>query len=218
MAVWATEMAKRRCPWGEANDLYSAYHDREWGVPVRDDRTLFQFLILEGAQAGLSWATILKKRDGYRRAFAGFDPVKVAAFGEEEVSRLGSDPGIVRNLAKIRAAIQNARGVLEIRREAGSLALYLWSFVGGRPQQHEFGSLADIPAHTSESEEMSSDLRRRGFLFVGPTVCYAFMQAVGMVNDHLVSCFRHHEVREAAADFEDWYSPGRGGAAGITYK
>jgi DNA-3-methyladenine glycosylase I len=171
-----------------------AYHDREWGVPVRDDRRLFEFLVLEGAQAGLSWSTILKKRENYRRAFDGFDPAKVARFTERRRARLLQDPGLVRNRAKIAAAVQNARGVLGVQEEMGSLHQYVWSFVGGRPIVNRRRSPRDVPALTPESTALSEDLVRRGFRFVGPTICYAFMQAVGMVNDHQVRCFRRREL------------------------
>lgn len=174
-----------------------AYHDREWGVPVHDDRTLFEFLVLEGAQAGLSWRTILERRDGYRRAFAGFDPRVVAGFGEGDVERLLADPGIVRNRAKVAAAIGNARHFLEVQAEHGSFDRYLWGFAGGRPRRNTFRTPAEVPATTPEAEALSRDLRRRGFRFVGPTIVYATMQAVGLVNDHLQSCFRWRELRAA---------------------
>lgn len=183
-----------RCGWEGNDPLYVEYHDREWGVPVHDDRLIFEFLVLEGAQAGLSWITILRKRDAYRKAFDGFDPHKVARYDERKVKRLLADPGIVRNERKIRAAIENARRFLEVQREHGSFDRYIWQFVGGRPIRNRFRRLAEVPALTPESEAMSRDLRKRGFRFVGPTICYAHMQATGMVNDHLVSCFRHREV------------------------
>jgi DNA-3-methyladenine glycosylase I len=171
-----------RCQWvAEDNALYIAYHDLEWGVPVHEDRTLFEFLILEGAQAGLSWSTILKKRDNYRRAFDGFDPAIVATYDDAKVAELLSDPGIVRNRAKVAAAIKNAQACLAVQQEFGSLDAYLWQFVGGAPIQNAWRSLSEIPAETAESRAMSKDLRGRGFTFVGPTICYAFMQAVGMV-------------------------------------
>jgi DNA-3-methyladenine glycosylase I len=183
-----------RCTWvPEGDPLYVAYHDEEWGVPSHDERHLFEMLVLEGAQAGLSWATILNKREGYRRAFAGFDAVKVARFGPKEVERLMNDAGIVRNRLKIESAIANARSVLEI----GDLDELLWSFVGGEPRHNRFKKLADLPAETPESKAMSKDLKRRGFRFVGPTVCYAFMQACGLVNDHTTDCFRYREVAAA---------------------
>jgi DNA-3-methyladenine glycosylase I len=179
---------KKRCAWAQGDQV--PYHDREWGVPLRDDRALFELLILEGAQAGLSWATILRKREAYRRAFAGFDPAKVARFTARDAARLLRDPGIVRNRAKIRATIGNARAVLEIQREHGSLAKYLWKFVGGQPVQHRWRAHRQLPALTPVSQAMSRELLARGFRFVGPTICYAFMQAAGMVNDHTMDCFR----------------------------
>ena len=171
-----------------------AYHDDEWGTPSHDDRHLFELLTLEGAQAGLSWSTILGKREGYRRAFAEFDPVAVARFTEADVDRLLADPGIVRNRAKIQSAISNAGCVLAVQEEAGSFDAYLWAFVGGAPIVNAWRSLAELPAETAESRALSKDLKRRGFRFVGPTTCYAFMQAVGMVNDHSTDCFRYEEV------------------------
>jgi DNA-3-methyladenine glycosylase I len=189
--------AKVRCEWAPPGDpLYLAYHDEEWGVPSRDDRHLFELLVLEGAQAGLSWSTILQKREGYRRAFAGFDAEAVARFGARDVERLVGDTGIVRNRAKIESAIANARAVPAVVAEHGSLAGYLWGFVGGEPVQNEWRTLAEIPAETAESKAMSRDLKHRGFRFVGPTICYAFMQACGLVNDHVVTCFRHAEVAQ----------------------
>jgi len=184
-----------RCEWvPEGDPLYLAYHDEEWGVPSHDDRQLFEMLVLEGAQAGLSWATILKKRDGYRRAFAGFDPAKVARFGAADVERLLQDTGIVRNRLKIESALANAGATLAVCEELGSLDAYLWGFVGGAPIRNEWRTLGEIPAESAESRAMSKDLKRRGFRFVGPTVCYAFMQAAGLVNDHVVSCFRYAAV------------------------
>ena len=184
-----------RCEWAPLGDpRYLAYHDGEWGVPVHDDVGLFEMLVLEGAQAGLSWSTILNKRDGYRRAFAGFDPVKVARFTPAKVERLLQDPGIVRNRLKVESAVQNARAVLEVQRELGSLDAYLWTFVGGAPRVNRFGRMGEIPAETDESRAMSKDLKRRGFRFVGPTVCYAFMQACGFVNDHVRTCFRYRQL------------------------
>ena len=180
-----------RCPWAGSNPLYLAYHDDEWGVPVHDDRTLFEFLILEGAQAGLSWITILRKRDAYRRAFAGFDPAAVAAFDEAKIAALLADPGIVRNRLKIRATVDKAHAFLPVQREFGSFDAYVWGFVGGQPIVNTPATLADVPAETAESRALSADLKRRGFRFVGPTIMYAYMQAVGLVNDHLVTCFRH---------------------------
>jgi DNA-3-methyladenine glycosylase I len=186
-----------RCQWAGSDPLYVAYHDLEWGVPVHDDLTLFEFLILEGAQAGLSWSTILKKRDAYRAAFDGFDPAIVAAYDDAKVAELLANSGIVRNRAKVASAIGNARAVLQIRQELGSLDAYLWQFVGGRPIQNAWRSLAEVPAETVESRAMSKDLRKRGLNFVGPTICYAFMQAVGMVNDHTVDCFRYLTLSRA---------------------
>ena len=183
-----------RCSWVGTDPLMIAYHDEEWGVPVYEDRLLFEFLTLEGAQAGLNWMTILRKRENYRKAFAQFDPQTVAQFGDNEVARLLSGPGIVRNRLKINATILNARNVLHLQQEFGSLAAYLWSFVGGAPQRNAWRSLAEIPAKTPLAEVMSKDLARRGFKFVGATICYAFMQAVGIVNDHLVDCYRYEQV------------------------
>ena len=177
-----------RCDWCGTEPIYVRYHDTEWGVPVHDDRRLFEFLVLEGAQAGLSWSTILKKREGYRRAFARFDASKVARFGAADVRRLMADAGIVRNRMKIEAAIVNARLVLEVAKERGSFDAYVWSFVGGEPLRKRRRSLSDIPATTAESDALSKDLKRRGFKFVGSTIVYAFMQAVGMVTDHVDGC------------------------------
>jgi DNA-3-methyladenine glycosylase I len=189
----------RRCDWGSFEDdpLYLAYHDEEWGVPSHDDRHLFEMLVLEGAQAGLSWATILHKREGYRRAFGGFDPAKVARFDRRKVERLLRDASIVRNRAKVEATVANARATLEVQREHGSLDAYLWSFVGGSPTRYRRRSVSDIPSDTDVSRAMSKALKQRGFRFVGPTICYAFMEAVGMVNDHLITCFRYKEVAAA---------------------
>jgi DNA-3-methyladenine glycosylase I len=185
----------KRCAWAPVdNASYLAYHDEEWGVPVHDDRRLFEMLTLEGAQAGLSWSTILNKREGYRRAFAGFDPSTVARFGGRKVERLLADPSIVRNRMKVKSTINNARQVLAVQEEDGSLDSYLWSFVGGSPKVNRFRSLGDIPPETPESKAMSKDLKRRGFRFVGPTVCYAFMQACGLVMDHVASCYRYAEL------------------------
>jgi DNA-3-methyladenine glycosylase I len=185
---------KTRCSWCGDDPLYRAYHDEQWGVPVAGERVLFEMLVLEGAQAGLSWLTILRKREGYRRAFDGFDPEKVARYDERKIARLLADPGIVRNRLKVAAAVRNARGVLALRTSHGGLAPFLWGFVGGRPRRNRWGSLAEIPARTAESDAMSKALRSLGFGFVGPTVCYAFMQAVGMVNDHTTDCYRHAGV------------------------
>jgi DNA-3-methyladenine glycosylase I len=184
-----------RCEWTRGGaELMRRYHDEEWGVPSHDDRHLFEMLVLEGAQAGLSWSTILNKRDGYRRAFAGFDPAEVARFDSVRIEGILSDPGIVRNRAKIEAAVANARAVLDVQGEFGGLDAYLWRFVEGRPVQNAWSSLAEIPPETDASREMSKELKRRGFRFVGPTICYAFMQAVGMVNDHVRGCFRFPEI------------------------
>ena len=183
-----------RCEWVPAGDpLYAAYHDEEWGVPSHEDSHLYEMLTLEGAQAGLSWATILRKREGYRSAFAGFDATAVARLGPADVDRLLGDPGIVRNRLKVESAIVNARCVLAVQEELGSLDAYLWGVVGGEPLVGRWRTLGEIPAETAESRAMSRDLKRRGFRFVGPTVCYAFMQATGLVNDHVVSCFRFGE-------------------------
>ncbi len=186
---------RKRCPWPADDPQMLAYHDDEWGVPVHDDRTHFEFMILESSQAGLSWRTILHKRDGYRRAFAGFDPVAVAAFDDRRIEELVQDAGIVRNRLKIRAAVSNARAFLEVQREFGSFADFLWSFVGGRPIRNAWTELSQLPAKTPEAEAASRELTRRGFKFVGPTIVYAHMQACGLVNDHLVGCYRHREVQ-----------------------
>ncbi len=170
------------------------YHDREWGVPLHDDRKLFEFLVLEGAQAGLSWETILKKRENYRRAFHDFDPARIARYGEEDVERLLADAGIVRNRLKVQAATTNAQKLLQVQEECGSFGGYVWQFVGGSPIKNRFRTLSEIPARTAESDAVSKDLSRRGFKFVGSTICYAFMQAVGLANDHTIDCFRHDEV------------------------
>ena len=183
-----------RCPWAGDDALYQAYHDEEWGVPVHDDRTLFEFLILEGAQAGLSWLTILRKRPNYRHAYSDFEPERVAAYTARERARLLRDPGIVRNRRKVEASVANARTFVLVQREYGSFDSYLRAAVGGPSRQNHFSTLSEIPARTAESEALSRDLKRRGFAFVGPTICYAFMQAVGLVNDHLVSCPRHAEL------------------------
>ena len=182
---------KNRCNWVGNDPLYIAYHDEEWGVPVRDDRALFEKLILDGFQAGLSWLTILKKRDNFIAAFDGFDPHIIAGYGPEKKDALMRDAGIVRNRAKIEATVKNARGWIQIMEEAGSFSDYLWAFVGGEPIINVWQTASDVPAETAESRAMSKDLRQRGFSFVGPTICYAFMQAVGMVNDHSADCFRH---------------------------
>lgn len=187
-------MLARRCEWAGDDPLMIEYHDKEWGAPQHDDRHLFEFLILEGAQAGLSWSTILRKREGYRRAFADFDPRKVARFNRRSVARLLADEGIVRNRLKVESAITNARQFLNIQDQFGSFDNYLWSFVDGLPLMNRFESLADLPANTPLSDALSKDLRQRGFRFVGTTICYAYMQSVGMVNDHIVSCFRYREL------------------------
>ena len=187
-----------RCAWGSGPDPdYRAYHDLEWGVPIRDERHLFELLVLEGAQAGLSWWTILRKREGYRRAFAAFEPAAVAAFGEADTERLLADPGIVRNRGKIESAIGNARATLELQAAGSSLVDHLWSFVDGRPIVNDWTSEGHAPAETDASRAMSKDLKARGFRFVGPTICYALMQSAGLVNDHVVTCFRYKEVQEA---------------------
>jgi DNA-3-methyladenine glycosylase I len=183
-----------RCAWAKS-ELGAVYHDQEWGVPIHDDRLLFEFLVLEGAQAGLSWETILRKRERYRSVFDGFDPARVARYGEEKLRELLEDPGIVRNRAKVSAAVENARRFLEVQEAFGTFEGYLWAFVGGEPKQNRWGSAEEVPARTSESDSLSKDLKARGFRFVGSTICYAFMQAVGLVNDHTVDCFRHQETQ-----------------------
>lgn len=183
-----------RCSWAAGGEM-AAYHDTEWGVPLHDDRGLFEFLILEGAQAGLSWSTILRKRANYRTAFDRFDPRKIARYDDRKVASLLEDAGIVRNRLKIAAAIGNARAFLDVQKEFGSFDRHIWTFVGGRPVQNRWRTVAEVPARTPQSDAMSKDLARRGFRFVGSTICYAFMQATGMVNDHLTDCFRHREVR-----------------------
>lgn len=184
-----------RCAWAGSDPLYVQYHDLEWGVPVYDDRTLFEFLILEGAQAGLSWITILRKREAYRQAFAGFDAAQVARFDAARVNTLLDNPGIIRNRRKVEAAVTNAQAFLRVQEEFGSFSKYIWGFVGGRPVHNTWLTMAEIPARTPESDALSKDLLRRGFKFVGPTICYAHMQATGMVNDHTVDCFRYAELR-----------------------
>ena len=190
----ASVRCARRCAWAGTDPVYVAYHDREWGVPVWDDRKLFEFLVLEGAQAGLSWITILKRREGYRRAFAGFDPRKVSRFGPRQEARLLADSGIIRNRLKIRSAIRNAQAFLKVQEEFGSFARYQWAFVGGKPIQSRVRTMKDLPARTALSDRFSADLRSRGFSFVGSTIVYAHMQAVGMVNDHVAGCFRRRQV------------------------
>jgi DNA-3-methyladenine glycosylase I len=188
-------MIQQRCEWGTSSALYIDYHDSEWGVPVHDERMLFEFLILEGAQAGLSWSTILNKRQGYIQAFDNFEPTKVASYDGAKVKLLLANPDIVRNRLKIQAAIQNARSFVEVQEQFGSFDTYIWQFVDGKPIQNNWKSLQEIPATTQESDTMSKELKKRGFTFVGSTICYAFMQAVGMVNDHIVDCFRWREVQ-----------------------
>ncbi len=194
MQASARQPSKKRCAWTGSDPLYLAYHDREWGTPVHRDRKLFEMLVLEGAQAGLSWLTILKKRDNYRKAFCGFDAEKVARFDRRKIARLLEDPGIVRNRTKVEAAVGNARILLSIREEYKSFNRFCWQFVDGRPLVNRRRSVRSIPARTERSEAMSRELIRRGMKFVGPTICYAFMQATGMVNDHTVSCFRRAEL------------------------
>ncbi len=186
---------KTRCAWSGDDPAMVAYHDTEWGVPVHDDRVLFEFLILEGAQAGLNWRTILNKRETYRAAFSKFDATKIARYTAKDSARLMADPGIIRNRLKVAAAIQNAKSFLAVQREFGSFDVYIWRFVGGKPIKHKIKTSKDIPTVTAEAEAMSKDLRKRGFTFVGPTICYAFMQAVGMINDHEQTCFRQKQVR-----------------------
>ena len=185
---------KNRCAWGRMDELYIAYHDNEWGVPVYDDQKIFEFLVLESAQAGLSWITVLRKRENYRRAFAGFDPKRIAKFSQRDVEKLLGNAGIIRNRLKIEAAINNARCFLEIQKEFGGFAKYIWGFVGGKPLRNKWKKISDLPVTTKEAEALSKDLKKRGFKFLGPTVIYAHMQATGMVNDHIVDCFRYHEV------------------------
>jgi DNA-3-methyladenine glycosylase I len=188
------EDGKPRCAWVPADPLYLEYHDSEWGVPVHDERKLFEMLVLEGAQAGLSWITVLKRREGYLKAFADFAPEKVARFTPARMEKLLEDPGIIRNRAKVLSAVANAKAVLAVREEEGGLDRLLWSFVGGKTKRNAWSNPGDVPAETPESKAMSKELKRRGFAFVGPTVCYAFMQAVGIVNDHATFCFRYKEL------------------------
>ncbi len=185
----------KRCSWADGSELLQSYHDKEWGVEIHDDRTLFEFLVLEGAQAGLSWSTILRKREAYRKAFDNFDARKISNYSEKTVARLLGNPDIIRNRLKINAAITNARAFLQVQKEFGNFDRYIWQFVNGNPVRNSWKKLTDIPSSTPESEAMSRDLRKRGFTFVGPTICYAFMQAVGMANDHLVDCFRYKELK-----------------------
>ncbi len=189
-----SKRTQKRCAWLSDNPLMIEYHDKEWGMPVHNDRKLFEFLILEGAQAGLTWQTVLNKRENYRKAFHGFDPAKIARYSKKDVKRLLSNPSIIRNRLKIEAAITNAKKFLDVQKEFGSFDAYAWGFVGGKPIKHKFKSLSEIPPRTKESDALSEDLKKRGFKFVGSTICYAFMQAVGMVNDHTVNCFRYNEV------------------------
>ena len=189
-----------RCPWAGSDPLYVAYHDGEWGVPSHDDLHLFEMLVLEGAQAGLSWITVLRKREGYRKAFAGFDPVRVARFGPRDVERLLGDPGIVRNRLKVESAIGNAKAFLALQEEAGSFAAWLWAFVDGKPVASAFREMREVPAKTPLAERISKELLKRGFRFVGPTIVYAYMQAVGLVNDHLASCPRRRAVARLGKD------------------
>ena len=183
-----------RCAWAGSNELYQAYHDQEWGVPLHDERALFEFLILEGAQAGLSWITILKKREAYRAAFDNFDAVRVAGYDDNKIAQLLQNPGIVRNRLKINSAVTNAQNFLAVQEEFGSFDAFIWRFTGGEPQQNSWRTLAEVPASTATSDAMSKELKRRGFKFVGSTICYAMMQATGMVNDHTTDCFRHPQL------------------------
>jgi len=195
------EQPRKRCAWvGLTDPLMREYHDREWGVPVHDDRRHFEFLLLEGAQAGLSWSIVLKKREGYRHAFSEFDPAKVARYSEKRIQKLLTDPGIIRNRMKIAATVRNARAFLALQEEFGSFDAYCWRFVDGRPRQNRWKSIKQIPATSPESDALSKDLKQRGFGFVGSTVIYAHMQAVGMVNDHLVDCYRYKEIRSLKAE------------------
>jgi DNA-3-methyladenine glycosylase I len=185
----------KRCEWADRSELEQSYHDNEWGVAIHDDRSLFEFLVLEGAQAGLSWSTILKKREGYRKAFDNFDAGKISQYSEDDISRLLANAEIIRNRLKINATITNARAFLRVQEQSGSFDRYIWQFVNGRPLKNSWEKMTDIPSSTPQSEAMSKDLRKRGFKFVGATICYAFMQAVGMVNDHVVGCFRYEELK-----------------------
>jgi len=185
----------KRCEWANKNELEMSYHDHEWGVPIHDDRSLFEFLVLEGAQAGLSWSTILRKREGYRKAFDNFDAKKISNYPEAVVSRLLANPEIIRNRLKVNAIVMNARAFLRVQKEFGSFDRYVWQFVNGRPIQNSWKKMTEIPSSSSESEAMSKDLKKRGFKFVGTTICYAFMQAVGMVNDHVTGCFRYDQLK-----------------------
>jgi DNA-3-methyladenine glycosylase I len=189
-----SDVMKRSCGWPSDDPLMTEYHDTEWGVPVHEDRKLFEFLVLDAAQAGLSWRTVLRKRENYRRAFKQFDPEKVARFGRRDIERLMKDPGIIKNRLKVESAVTNARAMLAVRKEFGSFEAYIWSFTGGRTIMNGLRSLEHMPTESKESRAMSMDMKRRGFRFCGPVICYAFMQAAGMVNDHLVHCFRYREV------------------------
>ncbi|HVT61572.1 MAG TPA: DNA-3-methyladenine glycosylase I [Thermoanaerobaculia bacterium] len=191
--------APRRCGWAKGDPLYVAYHDSEWGAPSHDDRHLFEMLVLEGAQAGLSWLTILRRRAGYREVFDRFAARKVAAYTPADIAARLADPRIIRNRLKVESAVRNARAFLEVAAEAGTFDAFIWQFVDGAPRQNRWRSLSEVPAETAESRTMSRELRRRGFTFVGPTICYAFMQAVGMLNDHLTTCFRHRELKQKGA-------------------
>ena len=184
-----------RCEWADKNELERSYHDNEWGVPIHDDRTLFEFLVLEGAQAGLSWSIILRKREGYRRAFDNFDAREISRYSRADISRLIANPEIIRNRLKVNAIVTNARAFLQVQKQFGTFDRYIWQFVHGRPIQNSWEKMTDVPSSSPESEAMSKDLQKRGFKFVGTTICHAFMQAVGMVNDHLVGCFRYEELR-----------------------
>lgn len=188
---------KTRCAWTTTDPLYIEYHDQEWGVPVYDDRLLFEFLVLEGAQAGLSWYTILKKRENYRKAFDGFDPDLITGYNERKIAELLANPGIVRNKLKINAAVENAKAFLKVRDEFGTFRDYIWSFVGGKPIRNHWQTIREVPVSTPQSEAMSKDLKKRGFKFVGTTICYAYMQATGMVMDHTIDCFRHEELKNS---------------------
>lgn len=190
---------KNRCDWAGTEDSMVDYHDREWGTPVHDDRTLFEFLILEGAQAGLSWSTVLKKRERYRQVFDNFDAAKIARYTEKKTGKLLADPGIIRNRLKVASAVRNAKAFLAVQEDYGSFDAFIWQFVGGKPIVNRWRSMKQIPAQTKESDAMSRELKRRGFNFVGSTICYAFMQAVGMVNDHTVDCFRYKELKRASS-------------------
>ncbi|HWL09303.1 MAG TPA: DNA-3-methyladenine glycosylase I [Planctomicrobium sp.] len=197
MAEKLSSRERFRCPWAKGEN-YVLYHDQEWGVPIHDDRLLFEFLVLEGAQAGLSWSTVLNKRASYRAAFDNFDAEKVARYTPEKMAKLLENPGIIRNRLKVASAVNNARQFLKVQEEFGSFDKYIWQFVDGKPIHNRFKELSEVPARTTESDAMSKDLKKRGFNFIGSTICYAHMQATGMVNDHLVACFRHKEVKSAS--------------------